>query len=210
MKYLLLEGITDVAFVKYICCNKDITNNFDDFEKENNEYKYKDLVIVDLQGQDKLEKFLKRLNKKIVKISKIGIIQDADDNFEKSKIDIEDAIKNSKINNANIEYFLTPNNKENGDLETLFISTINKDNSILKCFESYAECLSKKNDVHEKALNKGKVYAYTMYSQSGENLYKPQDSFINKKNKQDQDTKLWDLSQSEFQPFIDFVSKIFK
>jgi len=55
-----------------------------------------------------------------------------------------------------------------------------------------------------------KVYAYTMYSQKGENLHKPQDSFMYKKDSQFVDTKLWHLEKDEFQPIINFILEVFK
>lgn len=214
IKYLLVEGVTDVAFIKYICLKNNITKKFNDFKEENNEYKYEDFIIVDLNGQDNLEKFLIRLEKKIIKISEIAIIQDADDDFQKSMENINNAIKKSNINQKKElikkeNIFLTPNNEDLGDLEILLLSTI-EDNNIVKCFEPYKKCLQENNTIYEKALNKGQVYAYTMYSQSGENLHRPQDSFMHKNNKKYTDTGLWDFKKDEFKPLIDFVSKIFQ
>lgn len=209
IKYLLVEGVTDVAFIKYICLVKNIINNFNDFIKTKNEYNFNNLIIVDLGGQDNLNKFLERLKSKEIKISKIGIIQDADNNFEKSKENIENAIQNSKIDKNKIDIFLTPNNQDKGDLETLLLSTI-KNNNIIECFDDYKKCLLRNDEIHPKALNKGQVYAYTMYSQKGENLYKTQDSFMYKKKKEYYDTKLWDLEKEEFKPIIKFVENIFE
>jgi len=209
IKYLLVEGVTDVAFIKYICFKNNITKNFDDFEKTKNEYKFKDFIIVDLQGQDNLNKFLIRLNEKIVKISQIYIMQDADDDFEISMENINSSIQNSKIDKSVIKTFLTPNNKDLGNLETLLLSTI-EDNNIVKCFDGYKECLLENNNIYSKALNKGQVYAYTMYSQKGENLHKPQDSFMYKFDNKYVDSKLWDLNKKEFKPIIAFVLEIFK
>lgn len=209
MKYILVEGVTDVALIKYICFKNGITQKFDDFVKVKNEYKYKDFIIVDLQGQNNLDEFLIRLNKKIVKISQIYIIQDADNNFEESTQSIKEAISKSKIVNRKIKYFLTPDNQNLGNLETLLLSTI-ENNCIINCFSEYKKCLLENNEIHPKALNKGQVYAYTMYSQKGENLHKPQNSFMYKHDKSYVDTELWDLSKKEFQPIINFILEIFK
>ena len=84
-KYLLVEGITDVAFVKYVCLKKGMTKKFDDFYKNNNRYVFNDFIIVDLAGQDKLYTALTFLKEEIDDIDKIGIIQDADKDFNKSK-----------------------------------------------------------------------------------------------------------------------------
>lgn len=208
-KYLLVEGITDIAFVKYICFQKGITNNFDDFRKSKNQYIFDDLVLINLDGQSNLEKELVYLKDEEIEIYQIGIIQDADDDFEKSIKSIKDAIDKSKIDNNKIEYFLTPNDKDLGDLETMLLSTI-PDNNIVKCFEPYKKCLQSNNEIYEKALNKGQVHAYTMYSQAGKDLHKPHNSFMYKFEGKYIDTKLWDLNKKEFQPIISFIEDIFK
>ena len=200
-KYLLVEGITDVAFVKYICYKNGVTNKFNDFSQDKNQYVYDNLIIIDLKGQDKLEQELIYLKDEEIQIEQIAIIQDADKDFKKSEESIKVSIKNSNIDKNKIKIFLTPNNKDLGDLETLLLSTIDK-NNILECYNDYEICLQKEHDIYEKALNKGKVHAYTMYSQQGENLHKPQDSFISKKGK---DTKLWDLNRDEFKPIVEFI-----
>lgn len=206
-RYLIVEGITDVALVKYICCTKKISNQFSDFTKSGDIYKFNDLVIMDIGGQDNLLNTLKLL-KEEADISKIGIIQDADNDFTLSENKITQAINSSGIDKKKIKYFLTPNNKDNGDLETLLLSTI-QNNNILNCFAPYKECLTNNEDIHPKALNKAEVYAYTMFSKKGENLYKPQDSFIYEHKNKYTDTGLWDLNKSEFKPLIDFVLSIF-
>lgn len=208
-RYLLVEGITDIAFVKYICFQKGITNKFDDFKESKKRYEFNNLVLINLDGQSNLEKELAYLKDEEIEISQIGIIQDADDDFDKSEKSIKDAIDTSKIDKNKIEYFLTPNDKDTGDLETMLLSTI-KDNNIVQCFEPYKKCLQNNNKIYEKALNKGQVYAYTMYSQSGKDLHKPHDSFMYKFDNEFKDTKLWDLNNKEFQPIIKFVLEALK
>jgi len=208
-KYLLVEGITDIAFVKYVCFQKGITTKFDDFKKSKNQYIFDDLVLINLDGQSNLEKELVYLKDEEIEISQIGIIQDADDDFEKSIKSIKDAIIKSKIDKNKIEYFLTPNDKDLGDLETMLLSTI-QDNNTVQCFEPYRKCLQSNNEIYEKALNKGQVHAYTMYSQSGKDLHKPHNSFMYKFEGKYIDTELWDLNKKEFQPIISFIEDIFK
>ncbi len=55
-------------------------------------------------------------------------------------------------------------------------------------------------------MNKGKLYAYTIYSQNGEKFYKTQDFFIYK----NEDRNFWNLNYSNFQLITDFIIKIFK
>jgi len=214
MRYLIVEGITDVALIKYICVQKGITIKFNDFKSEAYQssevetYRFNDLYIINIKGQDKLLYTLENLIKpNEIKIEKLAIIQDADSDFEASKEKINQAIKKAKITKE-VEIFLTPNNQDLGDLETLLLSTL-ESNSILECFDEYAECLKAEQEVYPKALNKGKVHAYTMYSQKGENLYKPMQSFMHKKNKKYQDTNLWDIDHPNFKPIVDFVLQIF-
>ena len=209
-KYILVEGITDVAFIKYVCLINGISQKFDDFTKTGNTYKFNNLHIINLNGENNLfKKGLNYLESREAEISKIYIIQDADKIPEDSQNYIEEEIKKSSINRDKIKTFLTPNNKDKGDLETLLLSTI-KTNNIVECFNDYKKCLLSKQEVHPKALNKGQVYAYTMYSQKGENLHKPQDSFMFKKDAQFIDTQLWDLEKEEFQPIIKFILEIFQ
>jgi len=211
--YLLVEGITDVSLVKYICQKKS-NINFSEFKKiasalevgDVDTYNYENFYIIDIKGQNNLLRVLKEITTPFKDIRKIGIIQDADSDFAASKESIQKAITDSKIPSEKIQYFLTPNNKDQGDLETLLLSTIANDNEIMGCFNDYKTCLEDKNTIHPKALNKGQVHAYTMYSQKGRNLHKPQDSFIHNNI----DTKLWDLNNEKFKPIIDFVLSTFK
>ena len=93
------------------------------------------------------------------------------------------------------------NNSDSGNLETLLLSTLDKNNSVLNCFDKYSECLKEKEDIFEKALDKAKLHAYTMFSQKGENLYKPHNSFVfNGK-----DTGLWNIEHEAFKPFVQFI-----
>jgi hypothetical protein len=209
-KYIIVEGSSDVALIKYICLHRGITQNFNDFEKTLQEYKYNNLVIVDLTGQDKLLAFLKFLKPKEIKISSIGIIQDADNNFELSLEAMKHSVEEAKLNTDKIKYFLTPNHKDLGDLETLLLSTLDKKNiPQLKCFQEYKSCLSQKIDLNTKAMDKGELYAYTMFAKDGKKSYIPKDSFMYKPNKKYRDTGLWNLEKDEFKPLIDFVVDVF-
>lgn len=208
-KYLLVEGITDIAFVKYVCFKYQITTKFNDFKKDKKEYTFNDLVIINMDGQENLDSELLFLKSQMPKIEKIAIIEDADNDFTKSQKNITTSIAKSGIESSKVTYFLTPNNKDLGDLETLLLSSVQK-NNIVQCFADYKKCLTDAQDIYEKALSKGQVYAYTMYSQSGENLHKPQNSFMYKYDSHYKDTGLWDLSKDEFKPIIDFIIDFFK
>jgi len=209
-RYLLVEGITDVALIKYICVANGICENFNDFKQNKNYYHYNDLVIVNLEGQNKLKFELGFLKTEESNIFKIGILQDADTDFDESFDAIKLDIDNSEIEPSKIECFLTPNHKDVGDLETLLLSTLDKENiPQLKCFKAYKDCLNKHIDTTTKAMDKAELHAYTMFAKEGKKTYTPKDSFMYKPNKRYNDTGLWDLSKDEFQPLIAFVKLIF-
>jgi len=209
-RYLLVEGITDVALVKYICVKFGITEKFNDFKENKNYHVFNNLVIVNLEGQNKLKFELNFLKTEETNISKIGILQDADSNFQESFNAIKLEVENSHIDKSKIEYFLTPNNKDLGDLETLLLLTLDKENiPQLKCFQTYKDCLDKHIDITTKAMDKAELHAYTMFARDGKKTYTPKDSFMYKPNKRYNDTGLWDLSKDEFQPLIKFVKSIF-
>ena len=208
-RYLLVEGITDVALVKYICVVYHIIEKFNNFKENGNYYVFNDLVIINLEGQDKLNKVLSFLKTEENEIEKMGILQDADTSFQDSLDAIKLEIENSEIDKSKIEYFLTPNNKDVGDLETLLLSTLNKEKiPQLQCFQTYKDCLNKHIDIKTKAMDKAELYSYTMFAKDGKKTYIPKDSFMYKPNKRYNDTGLWDLSKDEFQPLIRFVKSI--
>ena len=106
-----------------------------------------------------------------------------------------------------ISCFLTPNNKDLGNLETLLLSSLDKrDIPQLQCFEEYKQCLTNSiPDIEKRAIDKHEVEAYIKFSQKPRNRNQAQFSFIDKNG----DTGLWDLSKKEFQPLIGFVESIF-
>jgi hypothetical protein len=210
-RYLLVEGITDVALVKYICIKKGITQKFDDFKQNENYYTFNNFIIVNLKGEKNLDKGLKFLKTEEMEILTIGILQDADKDMKKSKQYVEDEIAKSEIDKNKFTYFLTPDNQELGNLETLLLSTLDKENiPQLKCFQSYKKCLNEHINIDTKEMDKGELYAYTMFAKTGKKNYTPQDSFMHKPNKKYNDTGLWDLSKKEFEPIINFVETVFK
>jgi predicted ATP-dependent endonuclease of OLD family len=179
-KILLVEGKSDVAFVKYIC------NYYDIVLGEN-------VQIIDMQGKGGLTKNLTSLEPELQKGIKIALILDADSDFKKRKSEVE-----KELNGLEIDFFLIPNHSEAGELETLLLSSVDSDNTILKCFEEYIACLEQK-DVNTASINdKAKLYAYTTLS-AGK---KPEESF-------DSICNLWDMESCEFQPIKNFVHQFF-
>ena len=218
MRILLVEGITDVNLVRYIYAQIDEKFDFYDFvppkrgskskvvtfeNKRNRSFK-----IINLKGQDNLLFALQELLKPNEKsIQQIAIISDADRDFKASKETLETAIEDSKIDKDKFSIFLTPNNKELGNLETLLLSSLEKESiSQLQCFQEYKKCLNEEiTDIEKRAIDKHEVEAYIKFSEKPRNRTQAQFSFIDGNG----DTGLWDLSNKKFQPLIAFVKSIF-
>jgi len=217
MRVLLLEGITDVNLVKYIYTQMKDENCFDDFEPKGRispkivtfeNIRDNSLRIINLNGENNLEKALVYVLKPMErKIKTIGILTDADKDFEKSKQEVKDAIEKSKIDEDKFICFLTPNNKELGNLETLLLSSLDKETiPQLQCFQAYKKCLTDEiKDIEKRAIDKHEVEAYIKFSEKPRNRNQAQFSFIDASG----DTGLWDLSKDEFYPIVKFVKEIF-
>ena len=214
MRVLLVEGITDVNLVRYIYSQIDDKFDFYDFEAPKKgtkskvvtfkNRKYHNLQIINLKGQNNLLFALEELLKPVEEtLEKIAIISDADNNFQTSKEIVEKAIKDSKINKSKFALFLTPNNKDIGNLETLLLSSLDKESiPQLKCFLSYKECLKKEiKDIEKRAIDKHEVEAYIKFSKKPRNRNQAQFSFIDENG----DSGLWDLSKDKFEPIKKFI-----
>ena len=171
--------------------------------------KYNDLQIINLKGQDNLLFALQELLKPDEGIiEKIAIISDADRDFEASTEMVSKAIENSKIDKSKFSIFLTPNNRDIGNLETLLLSSLDKESiPQLQCFQAYKQCLTNEiEDIEKRAIDKHEVEAYIKFSQKPRNRNQAQFSFIDSNG----DTGLWDLSKNEFIPIAKFVESVFK
>ena len=218
MRVLLVEGITDVNLVRYIYSQIDDGFDFYDFEspkkgtKSNvvtfENKKNRNLKIINLKGQDNLLYALENLLKPDeINIQKIAIISDADKDFDASKQIVMKAIKDSKINKDKFSIFLTPNNSDLGNLETLLLSSLDKEYiPQLKCFKEYKECLKDTvTDIEKRAIDKHEVEAYIKFSKKPRNRNQAQFSFVDKNG----DSGLWDLSKKEFTPIVRFLKSVF-
>lgn len=218
MTVLLVEGITDVNLVRYIYAQLDERFDFYDFVAPTRgskskvitfkNKKYPHLQIINLKGQDNLLFTLKELLKPDENnISKIAIISDADKDFEASKKSVRKAIEESTIDSNKFSTFLTPNNSELGNLETLLLSSLDIDEiPQLQCFQEYKKCLTNNiEEIEKRAIDKHEVEAYIKFSAKPRNRNQAQFSFIDTNG----DTGLWDLSREEFSPIIKFVQSVF-
>lgn len=165
--HILVEGHTDKDFLELYC-------KFLNIEKARID------VVVGKDNLKNREELVVRDDEKHL------IIFDADEDYKNSKANIENQINQMNIPKQNYEIFLLPNNKDNGNLETL-IEKIARYKEVLKCFESYEKCITGLgNDNIKLPTKKDKVFAY-MQSFGFKNSIKP---------------KEFDLS-----PYIDFEDK---
>ena len=217
MRVLLVEGITDVNLVRYIYSKIDEKFDFFDFvpPKRGSNSKVivfenkrnRDFKIINLKGQDNLLFALQEILKPDEKsIQKIAIISDADRNFDASKQMVLKAIEDSKIDKDKFSIFLTPNNSDIGNLETLLLLSLDRESiPQLQCFQAYKKCLTDKiKDIEKRAIDKHEVEAYIKFSEKPRNRNQAQFSFIDNSG----DTGLWDLSKKEFSPIIKFVESV--
>ncbi|WQZ93563.1 hypothetical protein KVL67_01945 [Helicobacter pylori] len=115
----------------------------------------KNFKVKDVKGKDNLSKRLLEIEK----YDKTLIVFDAD-NYKSNKKEILTVVSKTKQTISEEQIFLFPNNKDDGDLETLLLK-IAKHDEFLKCFEGYLECIKSKEHYKPiKNIRKNMLYAY--------------------------------------------------
>ena len=135
MVYFIVEGQTDKALVEKILLPK----------KDKTDFKF-----LGLKGDGSVMKIIEKLTEHDTSQHIYFAIVDADKSFETRNKQMTEATTKKEV-----EFYIFPNHKDNGDLETLLLSKINSKNKILECFDKYKYCVDKDID------NKAKLYAYT-------------------------------------------------
>ncbi|MGL2594310.1 DUF3226 domain-containing protein [Helicobacter pylori] len=131
--------------------------------------------IIHVEGKNKLfsdefyEKIEDILTNNNPRYKQVCIIFDADIKKENQESDagfnnklkhIRKNFKKKGIDFPKEQIFLFPNNKDDGDLETLLLE-IAKHDEFLKCFEGYLECIKSKEHYKPiKDIRKNMLYAY--------------------------------------------------
>ncbi len=134
----------------------------------------KNFKVKDVTGKDNLSKRLLEIEK----YDKTLIIFDADKDYESNKKEILKVVSKTKQTISEEQIFLFPNNRDDGDLETLLLE-IAKHDEFLKCFEGYLECIKSKEHYKPiKNISKSKWYAYL-------EVFELQNFFKDKRNKND-------------------------
>lgn len=148
---IYVEGKSDKIFLDLLCKNLKI----DEFE------------IIPIGGNNLSSSDLESIKEDIsdMRIEKICIIFDADDDYQKTKENLQQQLKN--LQNEKIKIFLFPNNKDNKEIEIL-LTKIAKYPHFITCFKEYIKCLKDKGTIlNEKELNKNLIYAYNQACGSG-------------------------------------------
>ncbi len=116
----------------------------------------KNFKVQNIKGKDNLSKRLLEIEK----YDKTLIIFDADKDYESNKKEILKVVSKTKQTISEEQIFLFPNNRDDGDLETLLLK-IAKHDEFLKCFEGYLECIKSKEHYKPiKNIRKNMLYAY--------------------------------------------------
>jgi len=136
MVYIIVEGITDKALVRKLL------SDLGKIEKT-------DYQFLGLKGIESVRNTLENLTEKDLSQNRYFAIVDADRSFRDRKNDMETWTQ------ERVDFFIFPNNDDDGDLETLLLSHIDSSNKIIRCFDAYKECVGKEIN------NKAKLYAYT-------------------------------------------------
>ncbi len=172
-KYLIIvEGKADIIFIKdyliFLYSNLKIIKKLSKKNKkeiilESNSIKIK-ILIAGGYTMIKEDRFITSIKEYISDEYKIILIQDADDPT-KDDGGVENRME--YLNKINIEFktFLFPNNKSNGDLETLLLQIKNSDkyDKFFKCYEEYINCIksnTKVDFIDELQEDKNKVFSY--------------------------------------------------
>lgn len=154
---IIVEGYTDEDFIKLyfgflISNDKSLSN----IKIANKNFKK-------TEGKDNIKSVEPDITTALEKDERVLIIFDADNNKEESLKSIHKQLDSLNVSWKNqCEIFLMPNNQDNGNLETL-LEKIAKEKCILKCFDSYTECITKlqnKNPKIRLPAKKSKAFAY--------------------------------------------------
>jgi hypothetical protein len=169
---IIVEGIADVIFLRdYI---KFLKN---DYEIDNTNLKKNKILILQTDnkeikiliggGYTTIGKLSSRIKEHIDTRYKIIIIQDADNpNKENGGVINRMKYLNQVKSDNKIDFntFLFPNDKDDGDLETLLLRITKEPYNVAdKCYENYIKCceqISKKSFANELKDDKSKVFNY--------------------------------------------------
>lgn len=144
---------------------------------------------------------LQKIQKALDNNYRVCVIFDADSDYNQTQQDIKNKINTIK---SRVEIFLFPDDRSNGNLETL-LSNIAKHQEIIRCFEKYVECIkSQSKGFVDNIDKKSKMYAYREAS-GLEKLIKSNKNTMNNQNIFNQ---YFDFDSPYLQPLNNFIFKL--
>ncbi len=195
---IFVEGIADAKFLKdFVAYTYKINLTIG---KNGSESANPDILILD--GKDKIPKVANLFKENEINEILSVIIFDADD-F---------SVENPKFiqyqTTYPIDYFLLPNNQDDGDLETLLQQIINPEHQVIfDCWNGYEECLRSYNDKnYTTPARKTKIYAY-LEALLGES--KNQKKKIKEAERDYQNPVHWNLEAPALNNLKTFLDKFF-
>lgn len=150
--------------------------------------------IQDVNGKNSLHLFQTNFIQSTAQGLTNLVLFDANGSFAQSVQQLK--VEKQRLN-IEFDLFLFPNNKGEGDLETLLENIINQANkNIFECFDGFTKCLEKLDKGLKIPDRKTKIYSYT--------------SLLNKEanpTKRDYlDQELWNLHSEFLDPLYQFLS----
>jgi hypothetical protein len=188
---IFVEGIADEKFISDV-----VINNFGYSLKHGQE-------IQRTGGKDSLGKFVRNFQSSTYVGLTNLVIFDANGSIEERRNELLEFKQKSGIE---YETFLFPNNKDNGDLETLLESVINLNNQgLFDCFDNFNNCIV--GSIPGRQMipldRKTKIYNYT-------SLLNPKNPEYAKEKERDYRNKdHWDLDSNHLAPLYSFLKPYF-
>jgi hypothetical protein len=192
-KVLIVEGIDDKFF----------------FERLLKEIELRDIQVFPMRGRDNFDSLPDiQLVPGFKDVHKIGIIRDADDDYESSKNSIESKInklvtspkkpKEFSTTHPSVAYYILPNNRDKGAMESLCIAS-QKNNPAMLQVDKFIESVDSDGSIKEKPKNKDKAKAQAYLSIMPEISYGMAFGIVK---------KYWNLNHEDFKQLIDFLKSV--
>lgn len=152
------------------------------------------LSFIDVKGKDSIHLVSNEFIKNSDQDGTNLLIFDADSDYSER---VKELKKQKQELGIDFELFLFPNNKDNGDLETLLLNlTIQKHQGIFECFKPFNDCLLVKNPNYNVPSLKTQIYSYLDFQR-----LEP------KENDRNYNIDCWDLNNEYAKPLFDFLEK---
>lgn len=138
-KVLLVEGVDDVFVIHYLCQAIGLERDFQIWSLGGKANLVNALTIISIETQ----------------VIRLGVVLDADDNFQQSINNIEQSVEIAGINQS-LQLFHFPNNQDKGTLEHLVIlSFINT--TLWECATDFYQCVTAENSLTFSDNEKAKL-----------------------------------------------------